>query len=288
MSRIECNYIVLRTHESPIFMLSHYMPTKLHVGFKEAQDEKERLILMFPGNVFRVLSCGNTGTITIEARVNTFVGIYCAFGASRSGNPFSQNGIDAWKNEQLLAEEKKIADTTYDKWLKEYQNTTSERYGLLNPKHPSVSYAAKNVFVSPQSGKLTMKVGNKFSIINPEAIGPAGTITFHKPTTFYTNNKEFRAGNYAGADVWRYPAQKVNGEKPMTIKVTNPVFVNGNSESSYTVDALIALITSAKAAVKALEGVDVKSTTIEKLIAAEEKGITDLLVVLDARAKDIK
>ena len=75
-------------------------------------------------------------------------------------------------------------------------------------------------------------------------------------------------------------------EKAMTIKVTNPVFVNGREQSSYTVDDLIHLITSAEKEVHVLGTMQAESKTVKALVAKKQSGIADLVKVLDARKLD--
>ena len=67
------------------------------------------------------------------------------------------------------------------------------------------------------------------------------------------------------------------------IKITNPIFVNGQDTKGMSDDQILSLVSNAKKGIKSLEELDVKSISVTAKIKELNEGIDGLIKVLDAR-----
>lgn len=72
-------------------------------------------------------------------------------------------------------------------------------------------------------------------------------------------------------------------KRHMSIKVTNPTFINGVNADGVSNDVLLDTIATAQKQVTRLKGMGVKSKTVDAMIAKEEDGIKAAIDVLDSR-----
>jgi hypothetical protein len=82
------------------------------------------------------------------------------------------------------------------------------------------------------------------------------------------------------------PIQSVTNKKEgkvMSIRVTKPVFINGVPADSVSIDELLSLISKSQARVTELKAMELKSKTVDAIVASEEKGVAAALVELDTR-----
>ena len=248
-------YIVLRTHEDPAHMLDYYMPKRLHDTLMAADAEKNRLSRKL-GKEFRVLSVGER--TTIRERVEEFINYWVRpENYHPESNPFKGKYIKAWNNKK----KQKIQGHSPDLII-------MDDYAISNKWSKDHSDILKRVEEAIAKQLKTTPMG-------------AGESKYNKD--FWGDSIGWLSLNSKAES-----SAKVKEEKQMSIRVTNPVFVNGSPESSLSTDQLISFIRAAKDSVKSLSEIDVESKTIKALIAKEEKGIADILVVLDGRAKDVK
>lgn len=273
-------YIILRTDNDPSYVVNHCMPHVIHKTYNIANDEKKRLQHCHPSYDFRLLYV-KPGETILE-RVDEWVRYYtCASTYNMAANPFGGKYIKAWNLKRKLMEKAKttisVQQADYDRALKIHK----AKYARNPNKHHSTPIL-KVDFAEAEAriGALTDDRLDALTYSFPPMT--AGQwFTVHGPTA---HNCEFSVDNTVSGRRTAECSANIDGESKMAaIKVTNPTFVNGLEQSNYTIDQLIGMIASSKKAVKALKDTDVKSTTIDKLIAREEAGVAAVLKVLDKR-----
>ena len=248
------HFIVSRQTSNPYTMMGCYLPRVDHATHAQATMEKLRLEDKFRGVKFMILTV--EANETIQQRMQSWVD----YSVREHPELFDKKYAEQWKHKAQLLPDAKVHTTV------KLGTPYKEKYVVSgNLYAPNTTQ-----FTQSSNQPWSIKMDGKYNHCKRHGV-------MHSLNTECSMCKAESSANIC---------VEIAQEKAMTIKVTNPVFVNGREQSSYTVDDLIHLITSAEKEVHVLGTMQAESKTVKALVAKKQSGIADLVKVLDARKLD--